>query len=311
MITTDGYEMISYLCPNLTTLHLKMCGRIRDSDLKTLVEGCPYLENIELDGPFLCTDSGMSELGKLSNIESLSISNAAKITEKCISYLVNKAQLRLLKLRHCTSVGKGIGELVNSFSNLEDLRLEYIGDLTEDEIIAIIKGGKKLKTLSLEGFLNLTDKCLDQIVVSCTSLSMLSLGGCEQLSNKGLGAFFEEFKPLLNYLSLNRVTSLEDDSLLKLISHHRCSLTDLDLNGLDNLTNQSLSDLSSIPNLKYVDLSWIRNVDNDLLDIITINCKMLTILKVYGCNRLTDDKLNFLRINSNGQQLQIHGNEFD
>jgi DNA repair protein RAD7 len=303
--------MISYLSPNLTTLTLGMCGRMRDLDIKKLVKGCPHLTNLELDGPFLCTDSGISELAQLSKLDSLSISNAAKITHESFSYLVNTLPLQLLKLRHCTSVGNGIGTIINSFSKLQELRLEFIGDLTQDEIVMVIKNGGKLKTLCLEGFMNLTDTCLEQIAISCTSLSTLSVGGCEQLSNKGLCSFFQEFKPLLNSLSLNRVTSLEDDSLLKLISRQSGSLTDLDINGLDKLTNQSLKNLGSISNLKYVDLSWIRNVDNDLLDSLLMNCQLLSILKVYGCNRLTDDKLNLLHTNSIGQKLQIHGNEFD
>ena len=66
--------MISDHCPNLTNLHLGMCGRIKDADLKKIVDGCPSLKSLELDGPFLCTDIGMSQLSKLSDLESFAIS---------------------------------------------------------------------------------------------------------------------------------------------------------------------------------------------------------------------------------------------
>lgn len=309
VINSAGYEMISYLCPNLTSLHLGMCGRIRDSDIKILVDGCPNLTIFELDGPFLCTDDGMSEVGRLSYLESLSISNASKITYKSINNL--KVPLRLLKLRHCTAVDKGIGEVFNIFPNLEDLKLEFIGNLSEDELILIIQGGKTLHTLFLEGFSNLTDNCLQQICKSCPSLSMLSVGSSEQLTNEGLLAFFEALTISLSYLSLHRVTNLADDVLISVLSHHSKTLTHLDLNGLDKLTSESLNALSGIRNLKYIDLSWIRNVDNELFDSLRKHCSYLNILKVYGCIRLTDENLNLIWTNDNGQTIQIQGNEFD
>ena len=311
MVTSDGYEMISYHCPNLTNLHLGMCGRIKDADLRKIVDGCPSLKSLELDGPFLCTDVGMSQLSKLSNLESFAISNASKITHKSLGFL-NKDALRLVKIKHCTAVGSGIAEILASFSELTELQLEFINDIGEDELMFLIsKCGGRLKTLFLEGFLNLSDSNLQQIATTCTSLDRFSLGSCLKLTNEGICAFFEACKCCLKYVSLNRLPDINDDSLLKLLLNQCKHLTHLDLNGLDKLTSQSLNQLVRASNLNYIDISWVRNFDNETLDLLISKCQQLSVVKVYGCNRLTDDKLCSNWTNLNGRKLQIHGNEFD
>ena len=289
-----------------------MCGRIRDSDLIELVRGCPTLADLELDGLFLCTNQGVSEFGKLTGLYALSLSNAPKITFKAFESLSKKIPLHVLRLVHCSNIGQGIGEILAQFPDLDELMLQFIGELNEEELLLIISNcGKDISTLFLEGFSYLTDKCLEQISISCKSLSKLSIASSFGLSNAGLNFFFNTLKSSLTYVSLQRIPYTEDSTLISLLENQAKTLVHVDLNGSSKLTSDSLSKLSNSIELKYIDLSWIRGVDDDILKAVLTGCTKLNRIKIYGCNRLTDDLLSVSWTNELSEIIQIYGNEFD
>ena len=128
---------------------------------------------------------------------------------------------------------------------------------------------------------------------------------------KFLNAYHTE-EPLTN-LDLGRIINLKDPSINSLVSLHGQSLKAISLHGLDDLTSHSLKTLFGglCANLEEVECSWIRCLDDELFDILVKENPKLRIIKVYGCNLLSEFSLLKKFHNSFGEQIKIIGNEFD
>ncbi|GAA5822019.1 hypothetical protein JCM10212_004657, partial [Sporobolomyces blumeae] len=94
--------------------------------------------------------------------------------------------------------------------------------------------------------------------------------------------------PGLTHLNLHRVSHLTSESLVPLLSHSGSSLVHLSLHSLDELSSEFLFSLADrCPNLRVLDLSFVRSVDNFVVDRIWNKCRKIECLFVHGNNRVT------------------------
>lgn len=125
--------------------------------------------------------------------------------------------------------------------------------------------------------------------------------------------FLEKFTAAsgLIAISLCRNVLLKDDVVVALINTHGATLQRLNLNGLDELTEYSLGAIAKgCPNMRELDVSWIRNVDDAILEALLANSRALTKVKVYGCNKLSEFIVNRRWLNEEQKEIRFIGNEY-
>ncbi|KAI8852689.1 hypothetical protein BC829DRAFT_384307 [Chytridium lagenaria] len=305
---------------NLRTLNLSDCGQMTDLVVNSLTSTCTQLTSLTLKGPFLVSDTAwtmlFSSLGL--KLEELFFENAAKLSTSAIETLAKECQnLKSLNLTLCESINdEGVTGL-GALKKLEAFVLDDLGDVKDESIIEVLKGvGAGLKVLGLNGFLNMEDKVLiEGIAPNCTNLEKLMLRANESLSDEGMIQFMNVFqsRPGLRHLDIGRIVNLKDGSLTSIISLHGSTLEHLDINGLDYFTEYSLKCAfdGGLPRLREVDVSWVRSVDEDLLEMLMKKTPFLSKVRVYGCYRLTQFVLCKEHLNAAGETIKLIGNEFD
>ncbi|KAJ3123359.1 hypothetical protein HK098_002001 [Nowakowskiella sp. JEL0407] len=327
-IDCQGFEQIAYFCPNVETLNLSLCGRMRDSVLMLFGEKLGNLSRITLSGCFLVTDAAFSSIfGAIGpRLLELNLHHAAKLTSVSVKVLVTDCvNVEKLTLDQCTGVDNDALIFLKSLKNLKELRLNCLGaNITNDMITTVISEvGKNLSCLSLNGYPGMTDQLLiTGIAANCKRLIELSLAECENLTEEGMVQFLIELKGKsqndLVSLNLYRNVNLKDDTLNTIVNLYGHSLRFLNINGLDELTPRSLmclskSNIAGHPNkLEELDISWVRALDDDVFLEFVRNLSHLETIRVWGCNKLTEASLMGKQWkNGAGRLIRVVGNEFD
>ena len=292
---------------------------IKDDVLNLFASNCPHITSLTLKGPFLVTDNAFSNIFKAlgASLEYIHLENAAKFSESSIETLsLYCPNLHHIVFSLCSSLGDSGVSCISKLKHIKKLHLAELGAIADNTVIDLLCTiGKNLTSLSLEGFIDMTDKVLiEGIAPNCINLSHLSLKSNECITDEAMIAMINTLtlNSPLRGLILSRVVNLKDDSINSIISHHGPSLTHLNINGLDDLTILSLKTLVSgnCPNLEDVDLSWIRNVDDEIFSEL-IKLPFLKCVRIYGCNKLTECMLSKRHFNANNEIIKIMGNEFD
>jgi DNA repair protein RAD7 len=156
---------------------------------------------------------------------------------------------------------------------------------------------------------------LDAVGPYCKHLRSLSLYGNEALTDEGVTKLFNIISPLpqLKALNLGRLVQLKDSAISTVVNLFGSSLERLNINGLDELTSYSLKSVfdGGCPNIRELDISWIRDVDDDLFELLVTKNPFVATVKVYGCSKLTEFSLVKKFCNSAGTLIKVVGNEFD
>ncbi|KAL2945110.1 DNA repair protein rhp7 [Bienertia sinuspersici] len=145
---------------NMKELVLDGCEKLTDSSLKFIAETCSQLRVLDL-----------SNLGKLSDI------GLALLTNGC-------CKLQDLKLRRCRFSDDAIAAFLEASGEfLHELSLNGISKVAQNTTISLARRCKNLESLDLSWCRHLTDEALGLIADSCSSLKLLKLFGCTQVSD--------------------------------------------------------------------------------------------------------------------------------
>jgi hypothetical protein len=311
-----GLSQIPMQCPNLITLDLQLCGRMTDDVLDLIGDRCPQLMNLSFTGPFLPSDKAWSKLfSNLTNLRSLRLQFAAKITNQSIQTLVESCPLMEdFELDDCTLVDNAGVAHLKKWIHLKKLSLNCIGQVDVsvlEELLSVV--GPHLKLLSLNRQSSLEDTILPVIQQYCTSLTTLSLQHCALITTntQSMVKMLTNLKPLTS-LDLAGNNCVQDDVMYCIANIHGPNLQYLNINGLDDLTSASLFLLvNKCPNLLFLDISWVRAFDDPLFIKLLEISRLLQTIKVFGCNQLLENTLNKEWTNLHSKRVIIQGNEFD
>lgn len=96
--------------------------------------------------------------------------------------------------------------------------------------------------------------------------------------------------PGLTLLNLHRITTLHPSALNSLLAHSGPSLAHLNLHSCDELDGEALARLArEAKNLEVLDLSFVRAVDNFVVQDVLERMDKLRVLFLHGNNRVTSD----------------------
>jgi hypothetical protein len=154
----------------------------------------------------------------------------------------------------------------NAFS-LQILDLSGCSAIVTDDILHLIGNNTSfcLRSLAVRNCFRLTDLGLQFLIRdACIHLTYLDLGGCGQITDKG-------------------VMNLVD---------HLPNLCHLSLQGCLKVTSESIAALAqNCRNLKSLNLQGCVRIDDGALDHLSCHCVDLEALNFQGCSRLTDISL--------------------
>lgn len=263
--------------PQLTGFLITNSPRFDEACMLTLIEHCTKLEELKLSEIGKLKDDWLKDLGQLPLLRSLALSRPAEsLTDTAV--------------------------------------VELLGSL-----------GARLEHLDLSGNDELTDELLrDGIGKNCTSLQSLALSGVTQLTDVGVTTLFNQWKqdeeashkakdtedwmdvdlPVINRplssIDLSQIPELGSTALLALLLHSGPKLLKLSINGWKSTEEKALSALAMYaPKLEELDVGWCREVDDFVVgkllgmaqedgDRRLVGCVNLKVLKIHGCNRVTN-----------------------
>ncbi|WCJ42790.1 hypothetical protein M5689_023577 [Euphorbia peplus] len=167
----DGFvrEFVSVRGHNMKELVLADCMNLTDSSIKVIAETCPGLLALDLV-------------------------NLVKLTDATLGYLANSCQrIQSLKLCRNNFSDEAIASfLETSGEPLKELSLNNVAQVGHNTALALAKRSRSLEILDLSWCRNLTDEAVGLIVDSCSSLKVLKLFGCGQITNMFLNGHSNE-----------------------------------------------------------------------------------------------------------------------
>lgn len=257
MAITNVCLHLAHYCSHLQSLNMSFCKGVDASHIKILVQHCPDLEALNLEG---CED----------------------VHDVVIEAVSGWRKLKKLNLSHCKQVtGLGLSFVITRCTLLEEL--DVLGDTWIDDSTIILLPTylrETLKSLTLDGE-NLTDKVYEA-VSNCSKLTTLRIVYVEQMSDSGL----------LALMSLKELQTLEIKQGKELTAAGLCmlfesgnlnKLTHLSLNGCHQLRDDAVEVFAKgCPHLKYLNLAWCWEVTDHGLEAVVNSCCFLIDLDLTG-----------------------------
>ena len=118
--------------------------------------------------------------------------------------------------------------------------------------------------------------------------------------------------PPLSSLDISGNSNLEDAVLEVISKQHGKQLSNLVINGLDEISIKGLEYCSEmLMHLSTIDVSWIRSVDDTFFHTFMSKSKRLQSVRLFGCNQVSKYLLDKVYLNQDGKRIVLYGNEYD
>ncbi|CAL1357481.1 unnamed protein product [Linum trigynum] len=282
---------------NLTVLQLDYSGRgipdyVLHSTLAASPGSMPVLNTLSLNGAYRLSDIGLRSLVSAApSLRCLNLSQCSLVSATSISILGDSLGSSLLELylNDCQSIDAMLMlPALLKFENLEVLSVGGIETVSDDFITCFVAVcGHATKELVLSDCVKLTDSSLKAIATACPRLHSLNLSNLRQLTDSALGYLANGCQEIQT-LKLCR-NNFSDEAIAAFIEASGGSLKDLSLNNVKQVShNTALSVARRANNLQSLDLSWCRNLADEAVGLIVDSCLSLKVLKIFGCDQLTD-----------------------
>ncbi|XVE70837.1 hypothetical protein DITRI_Ditri10aG0102300 [Diplodiscus trichospermus] len=171
----------------LEVLSLARIETVCDDFVIRMVEACSKnMKELVFANCVELTDISLKFVGKYcSRLRALDLSYLHNLTDLSIKYLANGCRsINKLKLCHNGFSDEAIAAfLETSGSSLTELGLNKISSVGLNTAISLAKNSRKLRSLDLSWCRNVTDEALGLIVDSCSSLRLLKIFGCTQITD--------------------------------------------------------------------------------------------------------------------------------
>ena len=176
-------------------------------------------------------------------------------------------------------------------TGLQSLSLSDCWELTEAGLVAISEHCTNLKSLKIGDCCEITDVSIISISNHCTGLQTLNLWDCREITDVSIISVSTHCTGLQS-LDLWGCREITDASIIS-ISTQCLGLQSLNLQGCRKITDASIIPISeNCTGLKRLFASETNITDASLIAIAK-NCTGLQLLRTYGCNGLSSDKLRY------------------
>ncbi|KAI5424460.1 hypothetical protein KIW84_030593 [Lathyrus oleraceus] len=237
-ITDAAISIISYSCPNLVCLKLESCDMVTEIGLYQLGSRCLMLEELDLTDCSGVNDIALKYLSRCSKLVRLKLGLCTNISDIGLAHIAcNCANLTELDLYRCVRIGDdGLAALATGCNKLTMLNLSYCIRMT-DIGLKCIGNLSELSDLEMRGLSNITSIGIKAVAVGCKRLASLDFKHCEKINDLGFWAlaFYAQ-----NLQQINMSYCNVSDHVLCLLMGNLKRLQDAKLVYLTNVTIQGL-----------------------------------------------------------------------
>lgn len=277
----DGGDLVNHVaacCHRLEKLTAKFCDGLTENTFRSLVENCPDLYYLNVEGSRVCSS-------------------------ECYHLMANFSVLRHLNLSHCHFLDNvGLVKIAKQCKHLEYIDIDGITGIHDNAVVCLTREvGDSLTHLFLDGEY-LTDIAYKSLS-SCTQLKMLGISFCEQMTDVGLSGIYGLKQ--LTFLKLRKGVQLTPDGLEKLFENGPLpQLTHINLGECSLLSDKVLIAMAnSCSQLTNLVLHWCWEVTDVGISAIVNSCSHIRVLDLVGVLQLTGE--SFMDINTKLPNLVI------
>ncbi|ORX87875.1 RNI-like protein [Anaeromyces robustus] len=220
-------------CKNIERISLNGQWYQPAQTILSISKRCPKLSLLKLNHVQFTIDNVIPAFSNFHNIKHLDLSGV-NINNEVLKVIIdnNYYQLTSIKLRDCTRLtDESIKPLIEKCHKLQYLDLKGC-NVTRDTLVEIGNKCPKLRTLCLDGIVNVTPEVINSIAHGCPSLSVISLEKCQQVNNESIINLFKSVGSNLKHLCLSGLSLLNDDALLGLSFYCCANLEKLDVDSV-------------------------------------------------------------------------------
>ncbi|XP_075508239.1 uncharacterized protein LOC142545134 [Primulina tabacum] len=260
LLTCDGINFIAdYLGSNLRELYIDDCQKIdamrilssfkkfrcmevlsvanvqtvTDQFISEVIKACGQsIKELDLANCLELTDSSLKIIGSSCvNLCSLNISNLHNLTDIGVEYLANGCRsIQKLKLcRNGFSDEAMAAFMQSSGGSLMELSLNNVTKVGSNTALSLAGYSKKLSSLDISWCRRITNEALGLIVDNCSSLKLLKIFGCGQITSVFVNG---HSNPLVRIIGLNMTPILENIEPEEVLLCHSplsvCTLPEVD-----------------------------------------------------------------------------------
>lgn len=208
-------------------------------------------------------------LPRTSKLQTLILTNCKELDVRSFNILTTLSNNTLTELyaNRCPCVKEDAlmwisGSIGFNQPKLKKLVLLDVSEtsVTDDALISMAHGCKKLQYLNLTDCFQITDKAIQEIASHCHKLKLLNLTNCNKLTNKSLIALGKYCHELVS-ISIPRLRHITDKGLIGLASG--CKY------------------------LQALNIACCVEITEKSLCVLVENCKGILMLNVSGCPEIT------------------------
>lgn len=191
----------------LSILGLQDCQKLTDDSLKHISVGMPRLKNINLSFCVSVTDTGLKSLAKLPHLESINLRSCDNVSDIGVGFLSEDSPaaitVQYLDVSFCSNVSDaGLRHIAAGLPSLKSLLLTTCAVTDQGiEKLASGKAASSIEILNLGQCVNLTDAGVNAVAEKMKSLTSLDLYGCPKVTSDAVKGVRMKM-PLLENLNL-------------------------------------------------------------------------------------------------------------
>lgn len=261
----DGQDLLVHtaaFCPRLRELTVKFCDGLTSTVFRALVENCPCLQSLNVEGSRVCDT-------------------------ECFYLMARFLHLRYLNLSHCDLLDDlGLINITKQCLSLEYLDIDGITSIHDNSVTFLAENlSHSLMYLFLDG--EMLTNASYQSLRACTRLKKLGVSFCEKMTDGGLTGILD-LKQLI-WLKLRKGCQLTPTGLRSLFEDSGLSqLAHVNLGECSQLDDSVLEAMASCcPLLRHLALHWCWEVTDAGVSTIIKQCPYLQVLDLVGVVQLT------------------------
>ncbi|XP_041466319.1 uncharacterized protein LOC121416865 [Lytechinus variegatus] len=251
-------------CYNLTSLDTSWCA-VTDNGLSAVLDGCPRLETICLNGCQSVSDQCLRQIVNRygANLEVLELCGCFNLSPQTLMLLAETSNnLITLNIAQCYKItDECVASVAPKFRSLQHWQLKGCKELRDSAVKKVARHCKQLRTLSIASCPHVTDVALIEIATYLNSIRSLDVSGCRKIGNEGMRCL-ATCCPYLEKVGLSS-TSATHKSVSSLASYASQTLTELKLNCCREITEASIIRLlKHCKKLKTLHLYGVKGLRN-------------------------------------------------
>lgn len=311
-LEVDDYKQIFAVIPKLQKLVLGNACQFKDEALDYMLERCKNLKHLQLYAANLITNAMwkrlFEEAGSQLEVVMLKWLDAA-FEDQAVQQMVQHChKLKRLKLKLCRRIGEDAITAIGQLQKLEHLSLQVTHDIAQPSLLTLITSlGPRLKTLSLEKFLDADDEVLEAIKGSCTNLTKLRVSENDTATDAGFTNLFTDWaNPPLEFVDFNSTRDVDNNNptgpdeavglassaFKALMAHSGSNLKHLDISSCRHISLGAFMDVfegdTKYPALEHINISFCNTADTSVVAGIFKSCPNLKQVIAFGCFNVMD-----------------------